>query len=53
MLIPKFDVKGRAYYGTTSMESEMSLLMSGQTLVRTIHHRTIDSHPTRSLATVL
>ncbi|KAF8160674.1 S-adenosyl-L-methionine-dependent methyltransferase [Crassisporium funariophilum] len=31
-LIHKFDVKKRAYYGNTSMESEISLLMSNQTL---------------------
>lgn len=33
LLITKFDVKKRAYYGNTSMESEMSLLMANQTLV--------------------
>ncbi|KAF8972985.1 tRNA guanosine-2'-O-methyltransferase [Flammula alnicola] len=32
-LIGKFDVKKRAYYGNTSMESEISLLMANQTLV--------------------
>ncbi len=32
-LIAKFDVKKRAYYGNTSMESEISLLMANQTLV--------------------
>ncbi|KAF8197920.1 RNA methylase [Pholiota molesta] len=31
-LIGKFDVKKRAYYGNTSMESEISLLMANQTL---------------------
>ncbi|KAJ9104053.1 hypothetical protein QFC19_004187 [Naganishia cerealis] len=31
-LIYKFSVKDRKYFGTTSMESEMSLLMAGQTL---------------------
>ncbi|KJA27817.1 hypothetical protein HYPSUDRAFT_34967 [Hypholoma sublateritium FD-334 SS-4] len=31
-LIAKFDVKKRAYYGNTSMESEISLLMANQTL---------------------
>lgn len=31
-LISKFDVKQRVYYGNTSMESEMSLLMANQTL---------------------
>lgn len=33
-LIQKFIVKERKFYGNTSMESEMSLLMAGQTLVR-------------------
>lgn len=33
LLIKKFEVKERAFYGNTSMESEMSLLMAGQTLV--------------------
>jgi hypothetical protein len=33
LLIGKFDVKKRAYYGNTSMESEISLLMANQTLV--------------------
>jgi hypothetical protein len=33
-LIQKFDVKKRAYYGNTSMDAEMSLLMANQTLVR-------------------
>jgi hypothetical protein len=32
-LIPRFDVKQRVYYGNTSMESEISLLMANQTLV--------------------
>lgn len=32
-LITKFDIKQRVYYGNTSMESEMSLLMANQTLV--------------------
>ncbi|QRV93804.1 tRNA guanosine-2 -O-methyltransferase [Ceratobasidium sp. AG-Ba] len=31
-LITKFDVKKRLYYGNTSMESEISLLMANQTL---------------------
>ncbi|KAI5120311.1 hypothetical protein M0805_005815 [Coniferiporia weirii] len=31
-LIQKFDVKKRAYYGNTSMEAEISLLMANQTL---------------------
>ncbi|KAF8902881.1 tRNA guanosine-2'-O-methyltransferase [Gymnopilus junonius] len=31
-LIHKFDVKKRVYYGNTSMESEISLLMANQTL---------------------
>ncbi|KAH8824086.1 S-adenosyl-L-methionine-dependent methyltransferase [Flagelloscypha sp. PMI_526] len=31
-LIAKFDVKKRAFYGNTSMESEMSLLMANQAL---------------------
>ncbi|KZT42496.1 hypothetical protein SISSUDRAFT_1041460 [Sistotremastrum suecicum HHB10207 ss-3] len=31
-LIQKFDVKQRAYYGNTSMESEISLLMANQAL---------------------
>lgn len=33
LLIAKFDVKKRNYYGNTSMESEISLLMANQTLV--------------------
>ena len=33
-LIAKFNVKTRVYYGNTSMDSEMSLLMANQTLVR-------------------
>jgi hypothetical protein len=33
LLIKKFIVKERKFYGNTSMESEMSLLMAGQTLV--------------------
>lgn len=32
LLIAKFDVKKRNYYGNTSMESEISLLMANQTL---------------------
>ena len=32
-LIKKFNVKTRTYYGNTSMDSEMSLLMANQTLV--------------------
>ena len=32
-LISKFNVKQRVYYGNTSMESEMSLLMANQALV--------------------
>ena len=32
-LIKKFNVKKRVYYGNTSMDSEMSLLMANQTLV--------------------
>ncbi|KAH9951552.1 tRNA guanosine-2'-O-methyltransferase [Amylocystis lapponica] len=31
-LVKKFDVKKRAYYGNTSMEAEISLLMANQTL---------------------
>ncbi|KAI0665934.1 tRNA guanosine-2'-O-methyltransferase [Trametes maxima] len=31
-LVKKFDVKKRVYYGNTSMEAEMSLLMANQTL---------------------
>ncbi|KAK0212912.1 tRNA guanosine-2'-O-methyltransferase [Desarmillaria ectypa] len=31
-LITKFDVKKRSYYGNTSMEAEISLLMANQTL---------------------
>lgn len=34
-LITMFDVKKRSYYGNTSMESQISLLMANQTLVRT------------------
>jgi hypothetical protein len=33
-LIHTFDVKKRSYFGNTSMESEISLLMANQTLVR-------------------
>jgi len=33
LLVGKFDVKKRVYYGNTSMEAEMSLLMANQTLV--------------------
>lgn len=33
-LISKFDVKQREYYGNTSMDAEISLLMANQTLVR-------------------
>ena len=36
-LITKFDVKKRNYYGNTSMDAEMSLLMANQTLVSTIY----------------
>ena len=32
-LVQTFDVKKRAYYGNTSMEAEISLLMANQTLV--------------------
>ena len=32
-LLTKFDVKKRAYFGNTSMEAEISLLMANQTLV--------------------
>ncbi|KAL6310395.1 tRNA guanosine-2'-O-methyltransferase [Sparassis latifolia] len=32
MLIKEFDVKKRVYYGNTTMEAEMSLLMANQTL---------------------
>lgn len=32
-LVHKFDVKKRVYYGNTSMDAEMSLLMANQTLV--------------------
>ena len=38
-LIAKFDVKKRVYYGNTSMEAEMSLIMANQALVRTNLHR--------------
>ncbi|THH07979.1 hypothetical protein EW145_g3009 [Phellinidium pouzarii] len=31
-LVQKFDIKKRAYYGNTSMEAEISLLMANQTL---------------------
>lgn len=31
-LISRFNVKTREYFGNTSMEAEMSLLMAGQTL---------------------
>jgi hypothetical protein len=33
-LIKTFDVKKRQYFGNTSMEAEISLLMANQTLVR-------------------
>lgn len=33
-LIKTFDVKKRRYFGNTSMEAEISLLMANQTLVR-------------------
>src|ERR1700687_5568366 len=33
-LVKKFDVKKREYFGNTSMEAEISLLMANQTLVR-------------------
>lgn len=33
-LVKKFDVKKRSYFGNTSMEAEISLLMANQTLVR-------------------
>ena len=33
-LMKKFDVKKRVFYGNTSMEAEISLLMANQTLVR-------------------
>lgn len=32
-LINTFDIKQRAFFGNTSMESEVGLLMAGQTLV--------------------
>lgn len=32
-LVKQFDVKKRTYYGNTSMEAEISLLMANQTLV--------------------
>lgn len=32
-LVKRYDVKKRAYYGNTSMEAEISLLMANQTLV--------------------
>jgi tRNA (guanine10-N2)-methyltransferase len=35
-LVGMFDVKKRAYFGNTSMEAEISLLMANQTLVRRI-----------------
>jgi hypothetical protein len=34
-LIKAFDVKKRQYFGNTSMEAEISLLMANQTLVST------------------
>ena len=37
-LISKFDVKKRIYYGNTSMEAEISLLMANQTLVSRLKH---------------
>lgn len=33
-LVKTFDVKKRTYFGNTSMEAEISLLMANQTLVR-------------------
>lgn len=35
-LIKMFDVKKRQYFGNTSMEAEISLLMANQTLVITV-----------------
>jgi tRNA G10 N-methylase Trm11 len=32
-LVHTFDVKKRAYFGNTSMEAEISLLMANQTMV--------------------
>ena len=37
-LAKTFDVKKRVYYGNTSMEAEMSLLMANQTLVCLFSH---------------
>lgn len=33
-LILEFDIKKRTYYGNTTMDAEMSLLMANQALVR-------------------
>lgn len=41
-MITKFDVKKRVYYGNTSMESEMSLLMANQTMVYLFHYSPIN-----------
>ena len=35
-LVKTFDVKKRVYFGNTSMEAEMSLLMANQTVVREV-----------------
>lgn len=35
-LIQKYDVKKRLYYGNTSMDAEVSLLMANQALVSTL-----------------
>lgn len=37
-LVNKFDVKKRSYFGNTSMEAEVSLLMANQTLVSSVVH---------------
>ncbi len=36
-LISRFDVKKRVYFGNTSMEAEISLLMANQCLVTSSH----------------
>ncbi|KAF7980758.1 hypothetical protein HWV62_36797 [Athelia sp. TMB] len=46
-LVQKYDVKKRQYFGNTSMEAEISLLMANQTLVRPFDAMTalIADHP--------
>ncbi|CAK5281512.1 unnamed protein product [Mycena citricolor] len=41
-LVKTFDVKKRHYFGNTSMESEISLIMANQALVRSAMHGELD-----------